>query len=359
VEVARVTDSRFSWTPATGGPVSLHFPVDDTSRVGEVRRSADLLARGAGLDEQRRGVLSLVVTEAATNLARHGREGHALLRDVTLGGRPGVELLAVDRGPGMQDLSRMFEDGVSTAGTAGQGLGAMRRLADLLDVYSVPGQGTVVLARVLADQRQAPAPAALLDVGVVCLPVEGETACGDGWHVHQDATRAVVLLVDGLGHGPNAAQAADVAIESFRAVVDRAPAEIVASMDAALRATRGAALAVAEITRTATGDRVRFCAVGNTVSAIVGRDKSRSLASMNGTAGLQTGRLQEFTQDWIGDAMLVMHTDGITSRWRLDSYPTILAHDPGIVAAVLQRDATRPRDDATVLVLRRREASVS
>jgi len=327
------------------------IPVHDLSRVGEARRAADGVARGCGLDEERRGIVGIVVTEAATNLARHATGGYMLLRDTAPNGHGGVEMLAVDRGPGMHDLDRVFTDGYSTGTTPGHGLGAMRRQADELDIYSVPGQGTVVAARIFAEAvRGAPSPAGrLLEVGAVCIPLDGETACGDGWCVVQDADRAVILLVDGLGHGPNAAQAADVATDTFRAVADRAPAEAVAAIHESLRATRGAALAVAEARRTATGATVRFCAVGNTVSALFGNDKPKSLASMNGTAGLQVGKLQEFTQAWDTGAMLVMHTDGITSRWRLESYPAILRHDPAITAAVLHRDHTRPRDDSTVL----------
>jgi hypothetical protein len=297
-------------------------------------------------------VVGIVVTEAATNLARHATGGYMLLRETAPLGHPGVEMLAIDRGPGMHDLSRVFADGFSTGGTPGHGMGAMRRQADLLDVYSAPGQGTIVLARVFAEAPAgAPRRAEMLDVGAVCVPLEGETACGDGWCVTQEDDRAMVLLVDGLGHGPNAAQAADVAIATFLTASARAPSEVVAVMHEALRATRGAAVAVAEVTRTAAGARVRFCAVGNTVSALVGQGKSKSLASMNGTAGLQVGKLQEFSHDWDEGAALVMHTDGITSRWRMETYPGLLSHDPAIVASVLHRDFTRPRVDSTALAL--------
>lgn len=352
-----------AWRPARGGPVSVRIPVGDLSRVGEARRAADAVARSCGLDEERRAVVGIVVTEAATNLAKHARDGYVLLRDTSPHGYPGVEMVAYDCGPGMADLSRFFTDGYSTSGTAGQGLGAMRRQADVLDVYSLPGQGTVVVARVFAPaavsrpaERARPA---IVDVGVVCLALEGESACGDGWCVEQTADRAMVLLVDGLGHGPNAAQAADVAIETFRTVVARTPVEAVQSIHEALRATRGAAIAVAEVTRAESGATVSFCAVGNTVSAIVGMGKPRSLASMNGTAGLQTGKLQTFTHSWPSGSLLVMHTDGITTRWQLDRYPGVQTHDPAIAAAVLQRDFTRPRDDATVLALALRAPTAS
>lgn len=344
-----------TWRPSRGGPAATRIQADDLSRVGEARRAGDAVARSCGLDDERRGVVGIVVTEAATNLANHAQRGYMLVRDTVANGEAGVEVLAVDHGPGMHDLSRMLTDGYSTGGTPGNGLGAMRRQASELDIYSVPGQGTVVLARIFADGPRTSSPRhALLDVGVVCAPVDGEIACGDGWCVVQDEDRAMVLLVDGLGHGPDAAHAADVAIEIFRANVSRTPAEIVLALHGALRATRGAALAVAQVLRTSSGATVTFCAVGNTVSAIVGPGKPKSLASLNGTAGLQVGTLREFTQAWEPGELLIMHTDGITSRWRLDRYPGLLQHDPAIAAAVLHRDHLRPRDDATAVALRLR-----
>lgn len=359
MEVA-VSDTTTAWRPARGGPASVMIPVGDLSRVGEARRAAEVIARACGLDEKARGAVALIVTEAATNLARHARDGIMLLRDTTACGLAGLEMVAVDSGPGMNDLTRFFADGYSTGGTAGAGLGAMRRQAHELDVYSVPGQGTVVVARVFArephrdDDRHA-----LLNVGAVCVPLDGEAACGDGWAVKQDNDRAIILLVDGLGHGPNAAEAADVAINNFKAISERSPMEIVRALHEALRATRGAAVAVAEVQRDPKNKRVdvRLCGVGNTVSALVGPEgTSSALPSMNGTAGLQASALREFVQPWEAGAMFVMHTDGITTRWRADAYPGVLHHDPAVLASVLHRDASRKRDDATVLAFTLRPA---
>ena len=340
---------------ARGGPVTERVVVEDPSQVGSARRAADAVARECGFDDTRRGVVGIVATEAATNLARHARGGRLLTQGVSRFGRRGVEVIAVDAGPGMHDLDRAFSDGFSTGGTPGTGLGAIRRQADELDAYTVPGQGTIVLARVLATPVERGARSdALVDVGAVCLPMHGETACGDGWAVVQSAERAVILLVDGLGHGVSAAEAADVAIAAFGALASRPPREVVSALHQALRATRGAALAVADVTPTADGATVRLCGVGNTVATLVSDAPPRALPSMSGTAGLQVRSMQEFTQPWTADAMLVMHTDGITTRWRADAYRGILARDPAILAAALQRDHTRGRDDATVLAFRLR-----
>ncbi|HEU4722539.1 MAG TPA: ATP-binding protein [Gemmatimonadaceae bacterium] len=335
--------------------MTTRIAVEDLSQVGAARRAADAVARACELDDTRRGVVGIVATEAATNLARHARAGALLAQSTAHTGIPGVEIVAADAGPGVYDLDRAFADGFSTGGTPGTGLGAIRRQADELDVYTAPGQGTIVLARVFAtspDRHHARD--ALVDVGAVCLPIGGEIVCGDGWAVMQRADRATILLVDGLGHGASAAEAADVAIAAFRPLAARPPREIVAALHDALRATRGAALAVADVTATRDGATVRYCGVGNTTASIVSDGPPRSLPSMNGTAGLQVRTTQEFSHPWSAGAMLVMHTDGITSRWRTDAYRGILARDPMILATALQRDHARGRDDATVLAFRLR-----
>jgi anti-sigma regulatory factor (Ser/Thr protein kinase) len=338
--------------------VTQRIVVDDLSRVGTARRAADAVARACELDETRRGTVAIVATEMATNLARHAQNGALLAQSTAPTGLAGVEIVAVDSGPGIHDLERAFADGFTTGDTPGTGLGAIRRQANELDVYSVPGQGTIALARVCSrSSERDTARDAVVDVGAVCLPVDGETACGDGWAVVQSAERAVILLVDGLGHGASAAEVADVAIATFRSAVGGTPREIAGAIHEALRSTRGAALAVADVAPTPDGATVRYCGIGNTVAALVSGDAPRSFPSMNGTAGLQVRTMQEFTQPWTTGALLVMHTDGITTRWRTDSYRGVLVRDPMILAAALQRDHTRGRDDATVLVFRLRARS--
>lgn len=333
-----------------GGPVSTVVPVTEASQVGQARRAATLLGARAGLGETAVGTLALLATEAATNLARHARDGMLVLRPVpgpAGGEQGGVELLALDHGPGIPDLGRAIADGYSTGGTAGHGLGAMRRMAHDFDLYSLPERGTAIVMRVWAgggSGRPAPPP------GVVCVPVRGEQACGDGWTVVAAGGHTVAAVVDGLGHGPEAARAADAAMDVVRAHAAATPAEIVRAAHAALRPTRGAALAVARL-EPGRG-QLRFAGVGNVSASVATMDGTRSMASHNGIVGHEMRTVHEFTHDWPAGGSLLMHSDGLQTRWRLDAYPGLLARDPAIVAGVLFRDFARGRDDATALVVR-------
>ena len=164
----------------TGGPVNTAIPVTDMSQIGEARRAGRIAGDVAELSSDEIGRLGLIVTEAATNLALHARDGVVVLRNIGNGGSAGVEVLAIDRGPGIADLARAMEDGYSTAGTAGKGLGAIRRLAPgAFDILS-GSQGTAMVARVRASRKPTSADA---DAGVICIPVAGETMCGDAWHI--------------------------------------------------------------------------------------------------------------------------------------------------------------------------------
>ena len=109
-------------------------------------------------------------------------------------------------------------------------------------------------------------------------------------------------------------------------------------------------MAVAELSR-ARGE-ARFCGVGNAVASLLIGAASRTMVSQNGTAGAEARRIQEFSYPWPADALLVMHTDGLSAQWQLPKYSGLRFRHPALVAAVLYRDFRRVRDDATVLVVR-------
>src|SRR5690606_35256386 len=217
------------------------------------------------------------------------------LRPVSRNGRPGVEVLCIDRGPGMANVIECMRDGYSTAGTMGTGLGAARRLAHYFDIHSIPEQGTEIVARVWLGGRPEEVDGTA-EIGAVCLPVAGETASGDGWAAMATPARTALLVVDGLGHGINAAAAANLAREQFSRNAARAPGEILAILHGALRATRGAAAAVAAID--VKSRELRCAAVGNIAGRILGAGRSRALVSSHGIVGNQANRARELAYPW-------------------------------------------------------------
>jgi anti-sigma regulatory factor (Ser/Thr protein kinase) len=324
--------------------------IAEASQAGEARRIAVAFASRLGLGEVEAGRVAIVVTEVATNLAKHARDGELLVRAVEEDGVPAIAVLALDRGPGIRDLGRALRDGESTAGSAGNGLGAIARMSAQFDIYS-SAAGTVLVAYV-ADAPNAPrGDARWLALGAVSVPKPGEDVCGDRWAAAAGTSRGTaVVVVDGLGHGPDAAEAAAVGTEVFRRNAGRAPAEILERMHRALQGTRGAAASIAELDR----ERrvVRFAGVGNVAGAVVAGDTMRAMVTHYGTLGHDVRRITEFTYPWPEGELVVLHSDGLGTRWRVDAYPGLGRRHPMVIAGVLYRDFRRERDDATVVVLR-------
>jgi serine phosphatase RsbU (regulator of sigma subunit) len=158
------------------------------------------------------------------------------------------------------------------------------------------------------------------------------------------------MLVDGSGHGVEAARAAEIAVRTFSENADAACEVVVERIHRALAPTRGGAVAVTRID--AAAGVVRFVGVGNISAVLVNAGKARHMVSHNGTAGHVAPRIREFTYDFTGEPMVILHSDGLTSRWNLAAYPGLAGEHPSLVAGVLLRDHRRGRDDAAVVVMR-------
>jgi anti-sigma regulatory factor (Ser/Thr protein kinase) len=321
--------------------------VSDPTHPGAARRAALRSAELIGMGETECGNVAIVVTEMATNVVKHAQRGKLIVDHLRYNGMRGMRVLALDKGPGIHDIAMAIRDGHSTAGTAGEGLGAIRRLATHFEIYSQPGKGTCVLAEFWPSAK-APKRAFTIDVGVVSVPIRGESVCGDGWATKATANTLLLMLSDGLGHGIYASEAAREAERILHESTSISPAIILRDTHDALRKTRGAAVAVAAI-EVEVG-RLLFTGVGNVSATLLDRQNSRGLASHNGTAGHEVRKVQEFAFPWISNNLLVMHTDGVSGRWDLRDYPGIWNKPASMIAAVLYRDFVRERDDATVLV---------
>jgi anti-sigma regulatory factor (Ser/Thr protein kinase) len=322
--------------------------VKEASQAGETRRKALECAEDLELGETRCGAVALAATEMATNLVKHAGHGNMLIQQVRENGNSGLRLLSVDKGPGIADMSSALQDGHSTTGSMGAGLGAIRRVSDVFEVYSAYGAGTLVRAEFWKGKPKHEPACGNIQIGAVSEPIHGEESCGDGWGIRHLADSLLVMVVDGLGHGVLAAEAAREAERVLSIAKAVSPQNILQDLHAALRKTRGAAVGVARI-RPEQG-LLTFAGVGNVSASIVSSGVSRSLASHNGTVGHQMPKLQEFTYPWNADSFLVMHSDGLGSRWDLERYPGIWSKHPSMIAAILHRDFCRGRDDVTVLV---------
>lgn len=323
------------------------FPIGDASRVGEVRRHANLLAADMGWSDGDIGRAGLVATELATNLVRHAHHG-----EVWIAARmffQDIEIICVDRGPGIADIAHSMRDGISTgSGSPGTGLGAIARTADDFDMVSGPA-GTVSLARIRKTGARRPALGGLL--GAVCLALPSETLSGDAWAAMVDAGQTDILVVDGLGHGPLAAFAAQAAIDVFQEHSYATLDTLLSRAHAALRSTRGAALLAVRASET----MVQACGAGNIAGKLFNGLSENSLIVQYGTVGIEIANPRINSYRFPQHGALILHSDGVSARWKAADYTHLLGKDPTLLSACILWSHTRRRDDATVVVLKAKE----
>jgi anti-sigma regulatory factor (Ser/Thr protein kinase) len=317
--------------------------VEDPSAAAACRGAAQALASRLEFPEARTDQLTLAVTEAATNLHKHASQGSLLLRIARQDGSPGIELVTIDAGPGFRDAAAALRDGHSTSGTLGIGLGAIRRLADFCDLYSVPGQGTALVARFWPTPHPGAAPYA----GLV-RPITGETECGDIFGAVEADGRLTGVLCDGLGHGPLAASAALAGVAAVLEDPAGEPAVLVERAHRRMAHTRGGAVAVVQVS----GQVAWFAGLGNVAATILADGARKGMLSVPGIAGHQARTIRQFEYAVPPGAAVILHSDGISARWEPAALPGLNARDPLVVAASLLAQAGSHRDDAGILVLK-------
>lgn len=328
----------------------MHIRIDDPSLAGEARRLAVSVCRDLHFTELRTNQVALVVTELATNLIKHtqNKGGELILSPIELSGLTALDILSLDKAAGIVNIGESLRDGYSTTGTQGGGLGAIYRLSDSFDIFSAPQQGTVLFSRIW--QHPPDEMRLCFDLGAVCLPLQGEQACGDGWSMKKTKEATFFLLADGLGHGENAAIAANQAIAIFQDSEPNPPKQLVLTLHQALKDTRGAAIAIVEC---AFGQGlVRFAGLGNISARILTEKTDFNLLSHNGTAGINAPHIQEFTYPWTEDSVMVLHSDGVATHWSLNDYRGLQEKHPALIAGVLFRDFQRLKDDSTVVIIK-------
>lgn len=340
--------------------------IKEEAHIGTARRAVHSFAQRLGFDETRASELDIVMQEIGTNAVRYATGGGTIHFTTTLGdeGR-GLELFYADRGPGIYNVERATSDGNSTGGGLGGGFGAIRRLLDEFDVYSTvrttsrlsfararrTTHGTVLLGRKWVAGAVERRGAAQRRVGAWSRPRPGERVNGDAYLVCKHGRRRLFAVIDGLGHGSGAHEAATVAVACLQQWRGEPLNELILETHDALRATRGAVMGVFVIDF----DEMRFeyAGVGNVLARVINSSEPVHPISTNGTLGLRLPeRIHVLTGKWTDGATLVLASDGLSQTWDVKDYPGLLRREVQMLAGVLVRDYARDSDDATVLVAR-------
>lgn len=331
-----------------GNNTHAFFKANDRSYFAILKKEIHVIAVKAGFGERRIGEIDIIVAEMASNLVKHGGGGYILTKLFSENNIEGIEIIGIDSGAGITDLNKMLADGASTKHTLGLGLGAMKRLSDLFQVYSLKNWGTVILCRKYKKAHPVSAPPKV-EIRSVVVPKPGEEACGDGFYSIVTKDHIKLFLGDGLGHGPEAAHAVQEAGAAFLNCTETYPPEVLRFINAEVRKTRGLVGSVAVFHTKL--KKWELCGVGNISTKVNGPTFSKNYMSYNGIIGLNIPRTMH-AQEFPGEKgqCLIMCSDGIKSRWETLKYTGIFRFDLSLLAASLIKDFNRNTDDASVAV---------
>jgi anti-sigma regulatory factor (Ser/Thr protein kinase) len=342
--------------------------IKDEAQVGAARRGMHRYASRMGFGEEQLSELDIVVQEIGTNAARYADAGGCLHWTETVGSEPGLELFYFDKGPGIYDLERALRDGVSSGGSLGTGFGAMRRLLDEFDAYStVKGTtrrltnarrtncGTAIMGRkwvasAVDEAVRESARRLTRHVGVWSRPRPGEESNGDAYFIGHHDGETLLAVVDGLGHGRGAREAAEAATDVLELWRGEPLDELILGVHDALRATRGAVMGA--VVLDPARESFTYVGVGNIEVRILGSTEPARPIPSNGTLGARLSNVRVWPHRWTEGTTFVLASDGISATWDITAYPGLVVKSPQLLAGVLLRDFSRNSDDATVLVYR-------
>ncbi|MFW6327013.1 MAG: ATP-binding SpoIIE family protein phosphatase [Bacteroidota bacterium] len=330
----------------------IRHSLPDRSYSSGIKREIHRLAESLGLSKLRLGETDIIVSEMVSNLNKHASDGELLVKAFQdLHGRTGLELISIDHGPGIENLDEMLKDGNSSTNTLGQGLGAIKRLSDEFDIYSITGWGTILLSRIFAHNPIQEKRMLRLAINTIMLPKKGERVCGDGWKIIRRGFEYDLIALDGLGHGTEANKAAKAAIDEFSVIKNATPADTIKILHRKIQKTRGAVGMVMHLNTL--NNLFSYAGLGNISARIFGHEKNKTCISYNGIIGHTIPNSLHTNQVGIQkNETLIVNSDGFKSRWDVAHLPNILNHDGSIVAAALYKDFSRKTDDLLVIVVK-------
>jgi anti-sigma regulatory factor (Ser/Thr protein kinase) len=327
------------------------YRIEDRSYLAYIKREIHNQLTVAGFGVTTVGEIDIIVSELTSNIIKHADEGEVLYCLGEENGRKYFEIFTLDAGPGIQDVNRMMGDGVSSSNTLGHGLGAIKRLSDIFQIYSKKNWGTVAYSKTwLTGAGAAPAQnKENLSCSVLQVCIPGERLCGDGFHVKKQGDETHIFLGDGLGHGIHAYDAVQAAIEAFKKCTETEPGETLRYIHANVKKTRGLVGTVAILNPKK--QEWRICGIGNITTRLFEGMSSKNYMAHNGILGHNIpNTINDYVTKEEKYQCIIMYSDGIKGRWNLASYPSLLRHDPAVIAGTIFKDNARRTDDMSILV---------
>ena len=331
----------------------LDISIEHASDVQRARAAAAHVGKMHHVDETTRGRVALIVTELATNLLRHAQRGRVLIGCHAADDGAQVEVVAIDHGPGISDVNRAVRAGQSETQISRSGLAAVRHHSTDFSLFSVPGRGTVVLARAWGPAKHAPhatSPSKRFLHAGICLCASGQTVSGDGWDILIGEQKVSVIITGGVGWGAAGEDAAKLATSLLRQN-QGSPKDLLRVAHLRLQPTTAASIVVAELN--ARAGVIAIAGVGNIATRLITQSGDGRIYAPSAKESTVDPEYVETRHSWPEHSIVVLHSAGLRDDWTLHDVPGILHCDPAVIAGWLVRDQAIDCADATVVVLKR------
>jgi len=324
--------------------------VKGMSEVKSAEGSARRCAESIGFHARDCEEIALAVVELASNLVRHAGGGLLTLGSCPTHGRPGIQIESQDSGPGIPDFEQALADGYSTRGSLGIGLGAINRLMDALEFYSLPPSGSRIVCQRWLRPHHPASPLRHLEFGAATRPYRQLRENGDAFIIRRWDEMALAGVIDGLGHGQFAQRAAQTARQYVEHHFDQPLEALFRGVGRACRATRGVVMALARID--SARQTFAVATIGNIEVRVIGSPTRINLIIRRGVIGLNAPSPLIVEHPWTNTTILIMHSDGLRTHWDWSDFAGLAPEPAGVIAQRLLRALGKTDDDATVLVVR-------
>jgi anti-sigma regulatory factor (Ser/Thr protein kinase) len=331
------------------GPYTYPIPIYDEASVSTARQRVREIGQQLNLSKEVVESVALIASEVTHNQLSHAKHGYFAAKPIEREGVKGLEVIAADIGPGIKRPKLAIQDDMSTAGTLGAGVGAVCRIADEVAFDNRIEEGLCVVARKF---EQPPAPRCC-EIAIMGRPYPGEAISGDDAAFFDSDSMFMAAVADGMGHGPEARQASNRAIEGLSQKRGLNLEEIVSALNQELSGTHGCAMSIIRFEKK-TG--MAECVSLGDVHAHLYHLKdahfftATPLVLTGGQFQKQRIRVEKVVVQ--PGSVLVIFTDGLKSRTSLKGQLDVLRQPPIAIAEHLLENDSRPDDDALVLVAR-------
>ena len=326
------------------------YKIDDRSLIAFIKREIHNLALHIGFTPHRAAETDIIVAELTSNLIKYANGGELLYRANVEEEHNVIEIYSLDKGAGFENLSKIMNDGYSSSNTLGHGLGSIKRLSNDFQIYSMKNWGCVQYIKICekADSILPPLQSGL-NYAAIALNYPNEKFCGDGYHIKNSRRGFQIFLGDGLGHGENAYEAVQLAIKAFKQSLETEPAEILRDIHAKVKKSRGLVATIASVDYAS--ETWNICGIGNISTRIYDGLDNKTYTPYNGIIGHNIPRtLNSTAVPYKKHQIIVMHSDGLRTRWNLNDMTSILKQHSGIIASAVLKENIRGTDDSSILV---------